>query len=261
MSLESGTYINSLVKTNPTGQDLKATWPAHMRLIKTTLVNTFPNLSTTVHASATELNMLRYGGSVSGNLAVKGYVICNGGVFRAPQLRDLSGTTGGEVIYDITDEVMQIYSARFFHAGHYSKLYHSVTATPIYTLNPGTTTATVTLNCAVDFKGKDWTGDGQKTFIPPQSRSYRVAYRYLVSASSSTAVKLTTRLHKGETIVNSQKVYWDKLFGNRTEHGAFYLKLSSTSTCKVSVVVAKESNGSVKILKSETGASIEVRKL
>lgn len=43
MSLESGTYVDDLVVTNPTSGDLRQQGDDHLRLIKTVLKNTFPN--------------------------------------------------------------------------------------------------------------------------------------------------------------------------------------------------------------------------
>lgn len=43
MGLETGTYVDNLVTENPTGTDPKSQGDNHLRLIKTTLKNTFPN--------------------------------------------------------------------------------------------------------------------------------------------------------------------------------------------------------------------------
>jgi hypothetical protein len=43
MALESGTFINDLVATNPPGTDLKSQGDDHLQLIKKVLKNTFPN--------------------------------------------------------------------------------------------------------------------------------------------------------------------------------------------------------------------------
>lgn len=45
MPLESGTFINDLVITNPAAGDVKGEGDDHLRLIKKTLKNSFPNLS------------------------------------------------------------------------------------------------------------------------------------------------------------------------------------------------------------------------
>lgn len=56
--LETGTYISDLVATNPLSSDLASTSDDHLRLIKSTIKNTFPNISNAVTSSHTELNLL-----------------------------------------------------------------------------------------------------------------------------------------------------------------------------------------------------------
>jgi len=54
--LESGTYINSLVVTNPTSSDLASQGDDHLRLLKSTIKSTFPNLTGAVTPTQVELN-------------------------------------------------------------------------------------------------------------------------------------------------------------------------------------------------------------
>jgi hypothetical protein len=56
MALETGTYISDLVSTNPTGSDAQSAGDDHLRLIKSTVKATFPNLSGAVTPTHTELN-------------------------------------------------------------------------------------------------------------------------------------------------------------------------------------------------------------
>ena len=56
MALESATYISDLVSTNPTGADSRATADDHLRLIKSAIKTTFPNVSGAVTPTHTELN-------------------------------------------------------------------------------------------------------------------------------------------------------------------------------------------------------------
>tara|TARA_B110000259_G_scaffold26558_1_gene27467 strand:- start:3315 stop:3833 length:519 start_codon:yes stop_codon:yes gene_type:complete len=58
MGLETGTYLDALVPTNPASTDGLAQADDHIRLLKTTLKNTFPNVTGAVTASHTELNAL-----------------------------------------------------------------------------------------------------------------------------------------------------------------------------------------------------------
>ena len=58
MALETGTYISDLVSTNPVGTDTLDKADDHLRLIKSTVKATFPNITGAVTASHTELNAL-----------------------------------------------------------------------------------------------------------------------------------------------------------------------------------------------------------
>lgn len=56
MGLESGTYIDSLVATNPLLDDPVSQGDDHIRLLKSTILNSFPNIAGAMNASHTELN-------------------------------------------------------------------------------------------------------------------------------------------------------------------------------------------------------------
>jgi microcystin-dependent protein len=58
MSLESGTYISDLVPSNPAGGDDKSQGDDHIRLIKSTLKNTFPNVNGPVTVTDEQLNLI-----------------------------------------------------------------------------------------------------------------------------------------------------------------------------------------------------------
>jgi hypothetical protein len=58
MGLETGTYIDSLVTTNPPGTDDRSTADDHLRLLKSTIKNTFPNVTGAVTPTHTELNFV-----------------------------------------------------------------------------------------------------------------------------------------------------------------------------------------------------------
>ncbi len=59
MGLETGTYINSLVATNPVGAtDPKSQGDDHLRLIKATIKASFPNINGAMTSSPAELNIL-----------------------------------------------------------------------------------------------------------------------------------------------------------------------------------------------------------
>lgn len=56
MALESSTYINGLVSTNPTGSDNISQGDNHIRLIKETIKATFPNIAGAVSGTHTAIN-------------------------------------------------------------------------------------------------------------------------------------------------------------------------------------------------------------
>lgn len=58
MGLETATYINGLVPSNPTQGDLISAGDDHIRLIKSALRNTFPNIAGAITVSHVELNYL-----------------------------------------------------------------------------------------------------------------------------------------------------------------------------------------------------------
>ena len=58
MALESATYINGLVATNPTGTDARAQGDDHIRLLKSAVKATFPNVTGAITATHTELNTI-----------------------------------------------------------------------------------------------------------------------------------------------------------------------------------------------------------
>ena len=59
MALETGTYIDSLVATNPTATDALAQADDHLRLIKATLKATFPSITGAVTLTHTQINDLQ----------------------------------------------------------------------------------------------------------------------------------------------------------------------------------------------------------
>lgn len=90
MPLESASYIHELEVTNPASNDALAQADDHLRLIKSTLKNTFPKLDGPVTATSAELNdtkalrtdvkalqdgkVSKAGDTISGNLQVAGAI-------------------------------------------------------------------------------------------------------------------------------------------------------------------------------------------
>lgn len=81
MALETATYINQLVPANPLGSDAIAFADDHLRLIKTTIKNTFPNITGPVTLNQAQVNAsMPIGGIImwSGASIPSGWALCNG---------------------------------------------------------------------------------------------------------------------------------------------------------------------------------------
>lgn len=120
MALETATYIHQLVSANPLGSDPIAFADDHIRLIKSTLLATLPNVKGPVTASHENLNNGTPVGLIcmwSGGTVPAGWALCNGqtvakadgsGNITTPDLRDrfivgsggtyTIGNTGGNAI-------------------------------------------------------------------------------------------------------------------------------------------------------------------
>jgi microcystin-dependent protein len=118
MGLETATTINQLVITNPDGLDAKSQGDDHIRLIKKTLKNTFPNVTGVVTATQADLDKTAVVGNFcfpgmivmwSGTVGTipSGWKLCNGvgtistGItvpdLRTRFIRGTDGTTGGAI--------------------------------------------------------------------------------------------------------------------------------------------------------------------
>lgn len=102
MALETGTFISDLVPTNPVGSDPLAFADDHLRLLKGTIKNTFPNISGAVSKTHTQLNntvdqsrtvtgtgSLTGGGDLTANRTLD---VANGGISTA-KIADAGVTT------------------------------------------------------------------------------------------------------------------------------------------------------------------------
>lgn len=58
MALETGSFISDLIATNPTGTDPRNQGDDHIRLVKSVLKSTFPNVTGAMLATQVELNIL-----------------------------------------------------------------------------------------------------------------------------------------------------------------------------------------------------------
>jgi microcystin-dependent protein len=124
MALETATYINGLVPANPLGSDAIAYADDHLRLIKSTLKATFPNITGPVTLNQAQVNSaMPMGGIIMWNGATipAGWALCNGqtvarsdggGNITTPDLRDrfivgagnsyALGNLGGAAVYSLT---------------------------------------------------------------------------------------------------------------------------------------------------------------
>ena len=97
MALESGTYISDLVITNPASTDSKSEGDNHLRLIKSAIKATFPNITGEVTATQAQINTA---GSYSGAIVGRNKII--NGNFGINQRAYVSGaaTTAGQYTLD-----------------------------------------------------------------------------------------------------------------------------------------------------------------
>tara|TARA_Y100001938_G_scaffold150777_1_gene243377 strand:- start:19353 stop:20327 length:975 start_codon:yes stop_codon:yes gene_type:complete len=78
MALETGTYINSLNASNPVSTDAIAAADDHLRLIKSTILATFPSLTGAVTTTQAELNIIDGGtAATSTTLASADRIVVN----------------------------------------------------------------------------------------------------------------------------------------------------------------------------------------
>jgi len=106
MALESSTYIDGLNASNPAATDSLSQADDHLRLIKSTVKATFPNVSGAVTATHTELNLLDGVTSTTAELNILDGVtstaaelnILDGVTSTAAELNLLDGSTAGTVV-------------------------------------------------------------------------------------------------------------------------------------------------------------------
>lgn len=93
MALETATYIDGLVTANPTSTDPKSQGDDHLRLIKSTIRNTFPNVTGAVTATHTELNFVD--GVTSAVQTQIDSKVTSGGALGTPSGGDVANCTVG----------------------------------------------------------------------------------------------------------------------------------------------------------------------
>jgi hypothetical protein len=147
-ALETATYINELVATNPVGAtDAKSQGDDHMRMIKSTLQNTFPNLTGAMTATQAELNILDGGTLSTAELNILDGVtsttaeinILDGVTATATELNTLDGITSTVTELNALDGIT-------VNASQLNAAVSELAAIESGTYSP---TATPVLNCAV----------------------------------------------------------------------------------------------------------------
>lgn len=133
MSLESATYINGLVTTNPTSTDPKSEGDDHLRLIKSTIKNTFPNVTAAVNSTQVTLNNLD--AQFGTRKLLFGNIFDSGGI---------QYSSGG---FTVTKGATGIYTINFTVA---FSIYPSVTATSLYTNRQIFVNSLSTTSCRID---------------------------------------------------------------------------------------------------------------
>ena len=91
MPLETGTFINSLVATNPAATDALSVADDHLRLIKSTILNTFPGITGAINATQAELNVMDGGTAATSTTLVDAdrMVMNDDGTMKQVSLSDL----------------------------------------------------------------------------------------------------------------------------------------------------------------------------
>jgi hypothetical protein len=109
MALETATYISGLNSSNPTSSDVQSQGDDHLRLIKSTILATFPNITGAVTPTHTNLN----NGLYSAQWSMNSDRLVNGGntqpAFNA--YRSTDQTTDNALVFD---------TVRFNQGSHYN---------------------------------------------------------------------------------------------------------------------------------------------
>lgn len=100
MALETGTYIDDLVATNPAATDALSAADDHIRLIKSTIKATFPNITGPVTGTQLELNLIDGVTATTAELN-----ILDGVTSTAAELNILDGVTSTAAELNILDGV------------------------------------------------------------------------------------------------------------------------------------------------------------
>lgn len=112
MALETATYINSFVNSNPAGSDDRSTADDHLRLIKAAILRTWPNITGQVVATDAQMNLL---GSLTANVQAELNRIFLGGA---------GNTASGTVFYARDSGMLGSLSASEYARTSISETFH-----------------------------------------------------------------------------------------------------------------------------------------
>lgn len=237
MGLESATYISDLVATNPASSDAKSQGDDHIRLLKSTLQATFPNVTGAVTKTHAEINTvtdraLKAGDTYSGTHDFTGAAVA----VAAP-------TSGGHAVTKTYADNLSFSAALPAQAGHAGK----------YVTTDGTTASWATIpdpdyellaevvasnSATVDLEAFSSTYD-----------EYRVVFHNVVGTTSS---QLTARFKKSGSYLSSTTYYRQRsAFGST---GSFSQAGSETAVNAITQnpngddVTAQTSSGVVTLL-------------
>ncbi len=175
MALESGTYINSLNASNPASTDALSQADDHLRLIKSTVKSTFPNVTGGVTATHTELNLIDGVTATTAELN-----ILDGVTSTAAELNILDGVTASAAELNILDGVTATAAELNYSDGVTSAIQTQLDAkqasNDILTDIAGLTQATnkvpyfssATAASLLDFKDEDDMSSNSATAVPSQ---------------------------------------------------------------------------------------------
>lgn len=227
MPLETATLINDLVNTNPAATDGIVQGDDHIRLLKTTLKATFPNITAPVTATAAQLNAVttdvaalgtakydKAGGSISGAVTVASgglTVTAGGATITAGGLTVTAGLISFPTISETVQSTSEIATQAEANAG--TDDVRIVSPKKLTELVP----ATVTLDQAND---KAWIADAS------DAGKLKLA---LIPAGSSGEVNTAANVGTGAT------VFKDKVAAN-LNFKSFLLSISNATSGSGSIL-------------------------
>lgn len=101
MAVETATYISDLNASNPTGTDLKSEGDNHLRLLKSTVKATFPNVTGAVTPTQVQFNYLAGATGTTGTTTTN-LVFSTSPTIATPTFTGLITASGGQIKFPAT---------------------------------------------------------------------------------------------------------------------------------------------------------------